>query len=157
MSHIWFTIADKEDITPEEDCAADVLGRRDRTPSVEAPIGDFFGLGLGDYFLYQSAPLAVGADNALNCFFPMPFRKHARITVTNEGSKRIDAFYCNIDCRTSHLRFRRTRSIFTLSSAGNANVRRSGCEDTNLDGKNNYVWMEAQRTRTLCRRDHVGG
>ena len=40
------------------------------TPSVEAPIGDFFGLGLGDYFLYQSAPLQVGSDKALNCFFP---------------------------------------------------------------------------------------
>ena len=69
------------------------------SPSVETPIGDFFGLGLGDYHLYQSAALAVGGDKALNCFFPMPFPKHARITVTNEGSQRTDAFYFNIDYR----------------------------------------------------------
>ncbi len=68
--------------------------------SVETPVGDFFGLGLGDYFLYQSLPLSVGSDKALNCYFPMPFQKHARITVTNEGSIKVDAFYFNIDYRS---------------------------------------------------------
>src|ERR1700726_768716 len=29
------------------------------TPSVESPLGDFFGLGLGDYVIYESAPLNV--------------------------------------------------------------------------------------------------
>ena len=45
-------------------------------------------------------PLQVGADKALNCFFPMPYAKHARITVTNEGAIKTDAFYFNIDYRT---------------------------------------------------------
>jgi len=34
----------------------------EKTPSVEAPIGDFFGLGNGEYFLYQSKPLADRAE-----------------------------------------------------------------------------------------------
>src|SRR5579872_7511743 len=57
----------------------------DPLPAVEAPLGDFFGLGLGEYIVYESAPLSVGSQKAMNCFFPMPFRKSARITVTNEG------------------------------------------------------------------------
>ena len=52
---------------------------------MEAPIGDFFGLGLGYYNPWQSEMLSVGSEKDLNCFFPMPFQRHARITVTNEG------------------------------------------------------------------------
>jgi hypothetical protein len=56
------------------------------TPSVEVPIGDFFGLGLGEYFTYQSALLAVAPIKALNAYFQMPFATAARITLTNEGN-----------------------------------------------------------------------
>ena len=66
-------------------------------PAVEAPIGDFFGLGLGKYFLWESEPLSVGSQRALNCYFPMPFRREAKVTVTNEGEQDIRAFYYNID------------------------------------------------------------
>src|SRR5581483_4483819 len=71
ISHIWFTIADKEDKHLKK-VVLRAYWDGEATPSIETPIGDFFGLGNGDYFLYQSAPLAVGADKALNCFFPMP-------------------------------------------------------------------------------------
>ena len=69
------------------------------TPSVEAPIGDFFGLGLGEYFTYQSLPLAVGSIKALNSYFPMPFQKMGKITMTNEGKLPVYALYYNIDYR----------------------------------------------------------
>src|SRR5438270_14058558 len=71
----------------------------ERTPSVEAPLGDFFGLGLGDYFTWESELLSVANDRALNSFFPMPFQKHARITVTNEGREKVPLFYFNLDYR----------------------------------------------------------
>ena len=66
-------------------------------PSVETPVGDFFGLNLGQYFVYQSAFLNCSSIKALNCYFAMPFRQSARITVTNEGAQRVGAFYSNID------------------------------------------------------------
>src|ERR1700720_3414327 len=69
------------------------------TPSVASPLGDFFGLGLGPYVSGESAALAVAPNRALNSFFPMPFQKHARITLTNEGSKEVASFYFNIDYR----------------------------------------------------------
>ena len=91
ISHVWVTIA-SDDPNHLKALVLRMFWDGEATPSVETPIGDFFGLGLGDYHLYQSVPLAVGSDKALNCFFPMPFQKHARITVTNEGTVRTDAF-----------------------------------------------------------------
>ncbi len=87
ISHVWVTIA-SDDPHHLKALVLRMYWDGEATPSVETPIGDFFGLGLGDYHLYQSLPLSVGADKALNSFFPMPFQKHARITVTNEGSRR---------------------------------------------------------------------
>src|ERR1700685_3229708 len=98
ISHVWVTIA-SDDPNHLKALVLRMYWDGEATPSVETPIGDFFGLGLGDYHLYQSLPLSVGGDKALNSFFPMPFQKHARITVTNDGAHRTDAFYFNIDYR----------------------------------------------------------
>src|SRR5579863_8157360 len=89
ITHVWITIASSEQYHLKK-LVLRMFWDGEETPSVETPIGDFFGLGLGDYFLYQSVPLSVGSDKALNCFFPMPFQKHARVTVTNEGSQKVD-------------------------------------------------------------------
>lgn len=53
-------------------------------PSVEAPLGDFFGFAHGQCTAYASAVHSVGEKGALNIWLPMPFVKHARITITNE-------------------------------------------------------------------------
>jgi hypothetical protein len=142
ISHIWFTIADKEQYHLKKIVLRMYWDGED-TPSVEAPIGDFFGLGTGEYFLYQSIPLSVGADKALNCFFPMPFQKHARITVTNEGRERIDSLYWNIDWRMFHSQLPADTTYFHAQyrqATPNAAVPNA---KFNLDGENNYVWMEA--------------
>ena len=98
ITHIWFTIAS---VDPQHLKALVLRAYWDgeSTPSVETPVGDFFGLGLGEYYRYQSIPLSVGSDKALNSYFPMPFQKHARITVTNDGAEKVEAFYFNIDYR----------------------------------------------------------
>jgi hypothetical protein len=67
-------------------------------PSVECPIGDFFVIGHGVDKPFSSLPIRVSSDGrGRNCYWPMPFRKKARITVTNESDKRCDAFYYYID------------------------------------------------------------
>jgi len=124
------------------------------TPSVETPLGDFFGLGLGDYFQFESMPLAVAPDKALNCFFPMPFRKHARITVTNEGSENLDDFYFNIDYQALnkdlpadtmyfHAQYRQATPNKGWTSDWTSNDTPAVTAKKNLDGEGNYVWLEA--------------
>lgn len=85
ITHLWFTID-----SPERYHLKTLVLRMywddATTPAVETPLGDFFGLGLGEYFMYQSGPISVGSQKALNAYFPMPFRKSARITLTNEGT-----------------------------------------------------------------------
>ena len=96
ISHIWFTIADNEPYHLKR-IVLRIYWDGEQTPSVEAPIGDFFGLGLGAYHSWHSELLSVGSIKALNSFFPMPFAHHARITVTNEGQQQISNLYYNID------------------------------------------------------------
>jgi hypothetical protein len=67
-------------------------------PSVECPIGDFFGVGHGVDVSLNSLPIRVTADGkARNCYWPMPFRKSARITVTNESDQPCGSFYYQVD------------------------------------------------------------
>lgn len=96
ITHIWFTIA-AESSDHLKETVIRVFWDGNSKPSVEVPVGDFFGLNLGQYFIYQSAFLNCSSVKALNCYFAMPFRKSALITATNESSRRIGAFYSNID------------------------------------------------------------
>jgi len=98
IHHIWVTIA-----------AEAFYGRKivlriywdgEEVPSVEAPIGDFFGVGHGLNRNLSSLPIAdSSAGRARNCYWYMPFRWSCRITATNEGAQPVAAFYYYIDYR----------------------------------------------------------
>jgi hypothetical protein len=164
ITHVWFTIASAD---PQHLKALVLRAYWDgeSTPSVETPVGDFFGLGLGEYSRYQSIPLSVGSDKALNCFFPMPFQKHARITVTNDGAGKVEAFYFNIDYRAYakplpadqlyfHAQYRQANPAKGTTSDWNSNGDMN--DRKNVNGEGNYVWMEATGARALRGCDHVG-
>src|SRR5271165_5206090 len=153
ISHAWITIASDERFHLKK-MVLRMYWDGEASPSVEAPVGDFFGLGLGDYHLYQSVPLSVGSDKALNCFFPMPFQKHARITVTNEGAHKVDAFYFNIDYRAYskplagdllyfHAQYRQAAPAHGWTNDWRSNGDAIINDKKNLNGEGNYVWMEA--------------
>ena len=112
-------------------------------PSIEVPVGDLFGLNLGQYFVYQSAYLNCSSIKALNCYFAMPFRKSARLTATNEGKQKVDDFYSNIDYQLVpslpddtlyfHAQYRQATPKYAHRES-----------DKNLDGRNNYVYVETR-------------
>ncbi|MGZ5488204.1 MAG: glycoside hydrolase family 172 protein [Candidatus Aminicenantales bacterium] len=98
IHHIWTTIA-----------AEPFYGRKivlriywdgEKSPSVEAPIGDFFGVGHGLNRNFGSLPITCSSEGrARNCYWYMPFRRSCRITVKNEGTRAVDAFYYYVDYR----------------------------------------------------------
>ena len=96
ISHIWFTIA-AQSLLHLKELVLRMYWDDAPQASVETPIGDFFGLNLGDYVIYESEYLACSPGKSLNCYFSMPYRKSARITVTNEGRQPVNSFYSNID------------------------------------------------------------
>lgn len=57
------------------------------TPSIECPVSDFFAIGHNKVALVNSLAVVVNPQNALNCYWPMPFRKHAKVTFTNEDTE----------------------------------------------------------------------
>ena len=97
IRHIWTTIPAWSEVYHLKKIVLRMYWDHETQPSVETPIGDFFGLGLGTYTVFQSALITVNPEQALNSYFPMPFSKHGRITVTNEGEKDISDYYWNID------------------------------------------------------------
>jgi hypothetical protein len=62
-------------------------------PSVECPVGDFFACGLGKYCQINSLAVCVNPGSAFNCYWQMPFRKQARITLENLDDKDMVVYY----------------------------------------------------------------
>jgi len=62
-------------------------------PAVDVPLGDFFCNNLGKKVAFQSALFSSGEGRSFNCYIPMPFRKSARIVLTNESREVVMLFY----------------------------------------------------------------
>jgi len=153
VTHLWFTI-NSMDPMHLKNLVLRAWWDGEATPSVEVPIGDFFGLGLGEYYTYQSALLAVAPIKALNAYFKMPFSKSARLTVTNEGKIRTDSLYFAVDYVTLealpdgmgrfHAQYRQAAPCkgwtddWTNEYVPAINGRK------NLNGEGNYVFLEAE-------------
>ena len=62
-------------------------------PSVECPVGDFFGMGWGKFAPLNSLAVCVNPGSAFNCYWEMPFRKRCRITFTNIADEEMRLYY----------------------------------------------------------------
>ncbi|HPA21432.1 MAG TPA: DUF2961 domain-containing protein [Verrucomicrobiae bacterium] len=97
ITHIWFTIAHPSPFYSRL-MTLRIYWDGEEHPSVECPIGDFFGIGHGVDQPFISLPIRVSSEGrARNCYWPMPFRKRARITVTNEADKPCQSLYYYVD------------------------------------------------------------
>ncbi len=66
------------------------------TPSIEVPLGDFFCNGWGVRCNVSSLPVAVNPAGGFNCYWEMPFRRSARITLENLSPEQVLGFYYQI-------------------------------------------------------------
>ncbi len=65
----------------------------EKTPSVESPVGDFFGMGWGRYAPLTSLAVCVNPGSAFNSYWPMPFRRKCRITMENMDENDMVLYY----------------------------------------------------------------
>jgi hypothetical protein len=152
ITHIWFTIN-----SPDPHHLKNLVLRAwwdgEATPSIEVPIGDFYGLGLGEYFTYQSALLTVAPVKALNAYFDMPFATAAKLTLTNEGPVKTDSLYFAVDYVTLpslpadvgrfHAQYRQEAPCKGWSDDWINNGDNPVGDRKNLNGEGNYVFLEA--------------
>jgi hypothetical protein len=96
-------------------------------PSVESPLGDFFASGWGKYCQINSLPVCVNPGSAFNCYWNMPFRKKAKITLENLDDRDMTLYYqinytltdVPADAAYFHAQFRRVnplaaKSVYTI-------------------------------------------
>ncbi len=98
ITHIWTTVGSQDPFHGRSLVLRAYWDGATR-PSVEVPLGDFFGVGHGALADFTSLPVAVSSHGrARNCYWRMPFRKSAKVTVTNESETyNTDAFYYYLD------------------------------------------------------------
>lgn len=88
-------------------------------PSVEVPVGDFFAMGWGKYAPITSHAICVNPGSAFNSYWPMPFRKGAKLTLTNIDDKPMTIYYqidytlaeVPADAAYFHAQFRRVNPL----------------------------------------------
>jgi hypothetical protein len=99
VTHLWVTVADSEYAWPRL-LRLRVYYDGEKTPSVDAPLGDFFGVGHGYERELDSIMVRDSSfGRARNSYWPMPYRKACRITVTNEGDRYVYSYYYHVDYR----------------------------------------------------------
>ena len=145
ITMVHFAYGQSQVFTPSKRLNRDLLLRiywdGEASPSVECPLVDFFCDPAGTRDEVNTA--LVNVRRGFNAYFPMPFRKSAVATVTNEGRKPVGAFYSNIDYQLLpawpedalyfHAQYRQA-SPCVPSQRG----------IHNLDGKDNYVFCETR-------------
>jgi hypothetical protein len=62
-------------------------------PSIETPLGDFFACGWGKYCQINSLAVGVNPGSAFNCYWTMPFRKKAKVTLENIDDRDMVLYY----------------------------------------------------------------
>jgi D-arabinan exo alpha-(1,3)/(1,5)-arabinofuranosidase (non-reducing end) len=96
INRIWITINDR---SPEmlRSLKIEMFWDNETKPAVSVPFGDFFGLGLGEMVTYENALFTTGEGRSFVCFIPMPFKKAAKIVITNESGKTLRNIFFDVD------------------------------------------------------------
>ena len=153
VTHMWFVQAKSEKFAAKK-LVLRAYWDNESEPSVQVTLADFFGEHFGDEKPWTSAMLSVGTDRAMNCFFPMPYRRHARITITNEGAEAVNRFWFNIDYVTFHnalpqdelyfhAAFTQAQPTHGWSDDWKLNNDPVAHDTPNLHGKGNFNWLTA--------------
>lgn len=155
IKHIWTTMSSGDTFIRKNVVLRMYWDGAD-SPSVEAPIGDFFGQGWGMTYLFNSLPLSAAPKGgaSLVSYLPMPFNHGARIEIENQSSSPLDAFYFYIDWEewtgTSDdllyfcASYRQELTQPELETDYENEWSVLGPEEKNPSDENNYVFVEAE-------------
>jgi hypothetical protein len=96
VQRIWLTFRERNPVMLRS-LRLEMFWDGEQKPAVSVPLGDFFSISHGQEMPFENALFSSPEGRSFNCYIPMPFRKGARITVTNDGPKRVELFFYDID------------------------------------------------------------
>lgn len=154
VTHIWMTSACRESAHLRR-LVLRVWWDGEATPSVEVPLGDFFGVGHGRTVNYASLPLQMSPQDgqSLNCWFPMPFAQGARFEVRSDCQQHDAVLYFHVDYEQHaampadmlrfHAQWHRENPTTPTVPFREARWQQWHAEGSNLAADDNYVILEA--------------
>ena len=116
IQHIWITVSSKH----WRELIIKMYWDGQDHPSVAVPLGDFFCNGWGNAVNVFALPINVNTKGGFNSYFPMPFRKSARIAIENLNHEEVKHFFYAItynnalpeeDAAYFHAQFRRRNPL----------------------------------------------
>jgi len=153
FQHFWVTVTDKTErgFFVLRDLVLRMYWDGETQPSVEVPLGDFFANGFGARCRVSSLPIAVNPTGGMNCYFPLPFRKEARITIENQHPVDIPLFFYQFTCTL--VDSLPPETAFFHAQWRRENITRAGQDYTivdNVTGRGKYVgtylaWTSLER------------
>lgn len=96
VRRIWITISDRSPVMLRG-LVLRAYWDGARTAAIEVPLGDFFGLSLGEMTAFENAWFDTAEGRSFSCRLPMPFRSGFRMTITNESAMPLRALYYDVD------------------------------------------------------------
>jgi hypothetical protein len=96
VRHIWLTVSGMKP-TVLRNLILRMYWDGQATPSVEVPLGDFFGVAHGLNVAVEGPPVGMQSGRGFNCWIPMPFRESARITLENDSGEEVDMLFYQVD------------------------------------------------------------
>lgn len=96
INRIWITINNRSPAMLRS-LRLDMYWDNETQPAVSAPLGDFFGVGLGRTAKFSNALFSDAEGRSFVSYIPMPFKKGARITLSNESGIRLEDIFFDVD------------------------------------------------------------
>ncbi|MGD0577839.1 MAG: glycoside hydrolase family 172 protein, partial [Bryobacteraceae bacterium] len=96
VRRIWITLPDR-DPSMLRSLRLEMFWDGARSPAVSVPLGDFFGAIHGRAARLENELFVNPEGRSFNCYIPMPFRRAARITLTNESGRNLDSLFYDVD------------------------------------------------------------
>jgi len=163
ITHIWMTMQNEGFVIEPNYLRKTVIKMYwddSKVPSVQAPIGDFFGMGHAMCKNFVSAPLQMSPEDGkgFNCWWPMPFNKNFKIEIDNDcNTDLILYFYIDYemydkpqdDVMYFHARWHRELTVGHEKKIFGSHI--AWChQGNNLSGEENYQILETEGEGVYC-------
>jgi len=142
ITHLWITIEPEDSAAQLKELVLRAYWDGSPQPSIETPLGDFFGLNVGEYVYFNSAFIACAPGRSLSSYFTMPYRHGARMTITNEGAAPIRHFFVSVEYQQVDALPEDALYFHAQYRQATPTVAHQLPNEENRDGAFNYVFCE---------------
>jgi hypothetical protein len=96
IRRIWITVGERTPVMLRS-LRLEMFWDDAKKPAVSVPLGDFFGAALGQTVAFENALFSSPEARSFNTIVPMPFRRSARLVLTNQSASDLTRVFYDVD------------------------------------------------------------